>query len=368
MKMRMKSLVLQAVLLQAAAGLIWIFSLSVSLAEDLEEQDKTKNYAFAPLVVSNPNIGSGAGATGMYFFDIGEITEDQPRSILQAMGAYTHTDSYFGGLISNLYLRQDRIRAVMGIFNAKINNEYRDPLGGEANFATRVLAGFGQASFRILENTFLGAQFLVSDVRYDPDTPEDKDYLDRVGAEDATAAGVGPVLFYDTRDNIHYPSSGTFADIKGFYKPESWGNEASYAVGDAAVNHFYPMKEDHILAFRLYGRTGTEDTPYSDKSRLGQRSDLRGFKSGEISALSLLAGQMEYRWQFARRWGVVAFGGVSKLWDDDLEELIEEDLYYSGGAGIRFMVNTDQKINFRIDVAVGNDDNQAIYVGIREAF
>ena len=77
---------------------------------------------------------------------------------------------------------------------------------------------------------------------------------------------------------------------------------------------------------------------------------------------------MEHRWQFTERWGAVAFGGLSKLWDDDLEALITEDIYYNGGAGIRFMINTDQKINFRIDAAVGNGDNKGIYVGIREAF
>jgi outer membrane translocation and assembly module TamA len=98
----------------------------------------------------------------------------------------------------------------------------------------------------------------------------------------------------------------------------------------------------------------------------GQR--FRGFKSGEISGRTLLSGQVEHRWQLTDRWGVVAFGGLAKLWDDDLEDLITEDLYYSVGAGIRFMINTDQKINFRIDAAVGNGDNKGIYVGIREAF
>jgi hypothetical protein len=77
---------------------------------------------------------------------------------------------------------------------------------------------------------------------------------------------------------------------------------------------------------------------------------------------------VEHRWQFTERWGAVVFGGLDKLWDDDLEALITEDLYYSVGAGIRFMINTDQKINFRIDAAVGNGDNKGIYVGIRETF
>jgi outer membrane protein assembly factor BamA len=343
--------------------LILVLSATV-YAEDKPE----KNYAFAPIVISNPNIGSGVGATGMYFFDIGQRADGVPRSNIQAFGAYTNTDSLLAGLLSNLHFKQDSIRSKLGLFNARINNDYRDPLGGEVKFATNVLAAYGEARYRLWHDYFLGGQVLVSDVQYDPDTPRDAAYLERVGAKDVTAMGIGPVLSYDTRDNIHYPSSGTFVEIKGFYKPEAWGNENTYAVADAAVNHFIGLAERHILALRLYGRTGTDDTPYSDKSRLGQQSDLRGFKSGEISALTLVAGQAEYRWQFTERWGAVAFGGLSKLWDEDLEALITEDVYYSGGVGIRYMINTDQKINFRIDVAIGNDDNEGVYVGIREAF
>ena len=336
--------------------------------DDMKGQQKSKNYAAAPIVVSNPAIGSGAGATGMYFYDVGRHEDGAPRSSAQLVGAYTNTDSYFVGILNSLHLLQDQVRSKAGLFHANIKNEFRDPLGGEADFSTDILAAYLQATYRIQGDWFIGLQGLVSDVRYRPDTPQDADYLDRVGAEDATSGGIGPVVSYDTRDNIHYPSSGTLAEVKGFFKPSSWGNEADYAVGDAAVNHYIGLTPAHVLALRVYGRTGTEDTPYSDKSRLGQQSDLRGFKSGEISGRTLLAGQAEVRWQFADRWGAVAFGGLSKLWDDDLQALITEDVYYSGGVGLRYMINADQKINFRVDAAVGNGDNKGIYVGIREAF
>jgi hypothetical protein len=355
--------------------LVWLpvifalfFPVGANGADEKSGGDRGKNHAAAPIIVANPNIGNGVGATGMFFFDIGERRSDRPRSSIQAVGAYTDTDSHFGGLLGDLHIHTDTIRSTAGIFQAKINNEYRDPVGGEVGFSTEVLAAYGRATYRVVSNFFIGAQVLVTDIRYNPDTPRDEDYLNRVGAEDTTSSGLGPVFIYDTRDSIHYPSSGTLAEIKGFYKPDAWGNKADYAVGDAALNHYIQLAEGHILALRGYGRTGTDATPYSDKSRLGQRSDLRGFKSGEITARTLLAGQAEYRWQFHRRWGVVAFGGLSKLWDEDLENLITKDLYYSAGAGIRFMINTDQKINFRVDAAVGNGDNKGLYVGIREAF
>jgi hypothetical protein len=243
------------------------------------------------IVVSNPTIGTGAGATGMFFYDIGSDRDVQPRSSVQLVGAYTHTDSCFVGLMNSLHVLQDQVRSKAGLFHATINNEYRDPLGGEADFSTDVLAAFAQVTCRIKGDWFLGIQGIVFGVQYRPDTTQDGDYLDRVGAEETTSGGIGPVVSYDSRDNIHYPRSGTLAAAKGFYKPSSWGNEADYAVG-----------------------------------------------------------------------------GLAKLWDDDLADLITEDLYYSVGAGIRFMINTDQKINFRIDAAAGNGDNKGICVGIREAF
>ena len=98
------------------------------------------------------------------------------------------------------------------------------------------------------------------------------------------------------------------------------------------------------------------------------RSDLRGFKPEEIIGLTLADVQAEYRWQFRPRWGVVLFGGIAKLWDDDTKEIIQEEYYYSGGLGLRFMINTEQRINFRVDFALANGDNQGFYVGIREAF
>jgi len=352
----------------AALAALLCLPLEADAEDEMKAQQKSKNYAVAPIVVSNPSIGTGAGATGMFFYDVGSDREGQPRSSAQLVGAYTHTDSYFVGFLNSLHVLQDSVRSKAGLFHATINNEYRDPLGGEADFATDVWAAYAQVTYRIQGDWFLGIQGLVSDVQYRPDSSQDADYLERVGAEDTTSGGIGPVFSYDSRDNIHYPTSGTLAEMKGFYKPSSWGNAADYAVGDVAINHFMPLRDNRVLALRIFGRTGTNDTPYSDKSRLGQGSDLRGFKSGEISGRTLLSGQVEHRWQFTERWGAVIFGGLAKLWDDDLEALITEDLYYSVGAGVRFMINTDQKINFRVDVAVGNGDNKGIYVGIREAF
>ena len=74
-----------------------------------------------------------------------------------------HTDSYFVGLLNSLHMHQDQVRSKAGLFHAKINDEFRDPPGGEASFSTDVLAAFAQATYHIKGDWFLGFQGLLSD-------------------------------------------------------------------------------------------------------------------------------------------------------------------------------------------------------------
>ncbi len=83
----------------------------------------------------------------------------------------------------------------------------------------------------------------------------------------------------------------------------------------------------------------------------------------------MLSGQVEYRWRFYKKWGMVGFAGLAKLWDNDLaQEKILEDLYYSAGAGVRYLLSEEDGVNSRIDISAGNDDNLGFYIGIGEAF
>jgi hypothetical protein len=107
------------------AAIVLCLPLEAEAADEMEGQSRTQNYAAAPIVVSNPTIGTGAGATGMYFYDVGRDRGVQPRSSVQLVGAYTHTDSYFVGLLNSLHMHQDQVRSKAGLFHAKINNDFR---------------------------------------------------------------------------------------------------------------------------------------------------------------------------------------------------------------------------------------------------
>jgi hypothetical protein len=100
---------------------------------------------------------------------------------------------------------------------------------------------------------------------------------------------------------------------------------------------------------------------------LGRRNDLRGYTPGEYVGRNIIAAQAEYRWMFARRWGVVGFGGVAALYDGGLNSITSDQVFPGGGGGVRFVLHEENRVNFRVDYARGADDD-GLYVSIGEAF
>jgi hemolysin activation/secretion protein len=101
------------------------------------------------------------------------------------------------------------------------------------------------------------------------------------------------------------------------------------------------------------------------------RSSLRGYPTGKYRAENMVALQAEYRWNFYGRLGAVAFAGIGTIWggqNQQTKEIFEKELLPGVGAGLRFMLSEERKINARLDYAWGVDGNEGIYLNIMESF
>jgi hypothetical protein len=56
------------------------------------------------------------------------------------------------------------------------------------------------------------------------------------------------------------------------------------------------------------------------------------------------------------------------LYDGFIRDTDTDNLFTSCGFGIRFMLQTVQRINSRVNFAFGEGDKDGVYVSIREAF
>ncbi|MBE0592839.1 MAG: BamA/TamA family outer membrane protein [Gemmatimonadales bacterium] len=125
------------------------------------------------------------------------------------------------------------------------------------------------------------------------------------------------------------------------------------------------------LLLRVSGGSAFGDVPFGGYQVYGGRSTLRGYAMGKYRGKHLVAGQAEFRWTFYRRLGAVAFAGVGTVWGGESqseEDVFERGLLPSVGAGIRYTLSKEKRINARIDYAFGVNGNDGLYLGIMEAF
>jgi outer membrane protein assembly factor BamA len=340
---------------------------------EIEEQGEKgeegdKRFVVAPLVLSNPSFGSGIGLMGMYFYSPSPSDTISPPSFVSMAGAYSDTDSYFVGVYNYTFLREDSWRLSFGAGGGRINNELDVPKIPTAEFSTDIVAVYARSDWRVKGNWFLGVKGTYADVSYKAKNEAGRAYFKIFDVDDTTKGSFGPIVSYDSRDHPRYPHQGILAEFSVTANPEWLGSDKEYHVLEASVNRYQKVREGQVLALRAYGRFTSSDTPYIGLSTLGRRSDLRGYTSGENVAENLLSTQAEYRWMLTKKFGVVGFGGVAALYDGGIDNIDSDSVFFSGGVGIRYVLHEENRVNFRVDFAVGEEDEDGLYVSISEAF
>jgi hemolysin activation/secretion protein len=102
-------------------------------------------------------------------------------------------------------------------------------------------------------------------------------------------------------------------------------------------------------------------------SAFSAQNDLRGYETGRYRDENSLALQVEQRWKFAERWGVIGFAGVGNI-GSGLGEALSSDPLASAGLGLRFQASEDYRVNLAVDGAINLDGEPSLYFRIGEAF
>jgi hypothetical protein len=335
---------------------------------DTVQTKRERPWLVAPMVVSNPSFGSGGGLMGMYFFNSEKGATKNPASSISALGLYSDTDSYFLGLFAKTFLKQDTWRVTAGSGNPRINNDFNVDGLGDVKFTSTVNALFLRVDRRIYGNWFLGLKGQFVDTRYSNPNSAAQIYFLQADVDDNTSGRLGGVVAYDSRDHVRYPTSGNQSELSWTSIPDAWSSAPGYSITEGFCNQYISFVEKQVLALRAYGRFTPEGTTYSGLSTLGRKGDLRGYTAGKYVAENLIALQAEYRVRFTEKMGGVAFAGASQLYNGSFNNTTSDSLYPSGGIGFRYMMNTENKMNFRFDYAWGTGDESGFYMSVGEAF
>ncbi|MDF7806105.1 hypothetical protein P4E94_01565 [Pontiellaceae bacterium B12219] len=345
---------------------------SISFAEtnstSAVKTERERPWLAAPMLVSNPSFGTGGGVMGMYFFNTEKGSTNNPMSSLSGLALYSDTDSHFLGIFAKTYWKQDTWRVTAGTANPLINNDFNLDGFGDVKFTTKVNILFARVDRRVYGDWFLGMKGQLMAVNYTDPNSAAENYFRLADVENSTSGQLGAILSHDSRDHVRYPTSGNEAELGWSAAPESWGATESYSVTEGFYNQYMSFVEKQVLALRAYGRFTPSGTPYSGQSALGRFGDLRGYTSGKYVAENLVALQAEYRVRVTKRVGGVAFAGVSQLYNGSFKNTNSDTYYPSGGIGFRYMMNLENKMNFRLDYAWGTGDESGFYMSFGEAF
>jgi outer membrane protein assembly factor BamA len=113
-------------------------------------------------------------------------------------------------------------------------------------------------------------------------------------------------------------------------------------------------------------RSAGGEVPFYKLALLGGDSLMRGYYKGRYRDKDILAVQAEYRVKVTRRIGVVGFAGVADVFPS-FADLNLNDIKYSLGTGVRYMVNKREGTNLRMDMAWGKR-SFGLYFTAQEAF
>ncbi len=179
--------------------------------------------------------------------------------------------------------------------------------------------------------------------------------------------GAGPVVAYDSRDNVLSPSCGAYVRLKGVGYGRLWGHGRRFALLTLDARRYWALPIKSVLAAQFYANVGWGDLPFTKMPTFG------GTRLGRAIGHSLKyvdngAWLVQAEWRVPLFWriGATAFGAVGNV--ADRWGAAFDGAHLMCGAGLRLAVFPGKGLNLRLDGGLSNHGDCAVYFNIREAF
>jgi hypothetical protein len=354
-------------------------------ADTVDQEQETgggwwTNILPIPLFITEPAIGYGLGAALTYIHpreDQGlEPTEfatpqsagrtasgeQRPPDMTAVAAGYTDKDTWLVGGGHSASWREDRIRYAGGLAWANINATYYvrdDPL----DFNIEGVLLYQDVKFRIGSSRFfIGGKLLAlgTENTFDLDLGEGDPVP--IGLGDTNDIGLAIQGNFDRRDNTFTPNRGQLITLDVWRYDESFGGDFNYWKGDLKALSFHQLGSDFVLGLRLELAAASGDPPFWGYPWI----TLRGIPAMRYQNELVGVGEVELRWNFARRWAVVGFFGEGGTDGDNPVFETANDIR-AGGVGARYLFKEDLGLWVGGDFAVGPED-EVVYIQVGHAW
>jgi len=348
-----------------------LFALGIANGQDSTATKKQRSgIAAIPMLNYNRTQGIVVGALVSKYYKINKKDTISPSSSTGVTGIYTEEKSYALLVYSQLFFADDRWRVLAAAGTMDINFQFylenpASSVGDFYDYSSKANFVMLQVQRNIFKRIYLGptSSFIKSTTTFGIPDVSGQDSV-----TESNLNNIGYIISNDTRDHVQYPTRGMFLSFKNqFYR--SWiGSDYGFERYMVTYNQFFKLtkKDDRqVLAVRASFNIASGDVPFEGQTVVGG-DDIRGYSQGQYRDDQVYTLQAEYRWNFYKRWGMVAFAGLASA-VEKLADIPDNDLLPGIGAGLRFKMLPAEKINIGIDYGVGKDD-YSITFRIGEAF
>ncbi|MFP4330232.1 MAG: BamA/TamA family outer membrane protein [Spirochaetaceae bacterium] len=358
------------------SGLVLLLLSLTPLLEAEEEHRRPWGVVPLPIIAYSPDFGGMFGAAAIFFYgpDVGLSEEERQglRNNTVALNSIITTNgSFIGAVATTNYFASEALRWDNTLSGNRIPRAFFGIGPGaedEEQFSALSLGGQTNLNLQAAEDLFLGPLYQFEAVSIEErERGGALDSGEILGSEDdLLVSGGGVRLIYDTTGGVFWPTRGYVFDADIRYFLESLGSSYSFGLYGADLRRYFNLFSDHVLALqgRYYSSWG--DVPFQFLPSVGGDGPKRGVLEERYRAESALTAQIEYRLPLNRRFALVGFFSGGQVG----ETLVDVDILdpvLAGGLGFRIALNTEQRLNLRIDIAYA-ESGISPYVNVREAF
>lgn len=323
-----------------------------------------------PVVFYTPESRWGGGIAGVSSFNFKGDSVNARKSSVNIGAAYTQLNQLLAYLPFQLFPK-NYTYSIYGEFGYYLYNYYYYGISHNAVPAELYEAEFSRirlsALKRVYKNTLLGVKYVYDKIRISALEQQGEVFGNSIiGAKGGAVSGIGLVMNYDSRNHVFFPSKGLFAEAFYYIERKFTGSLFNYNRATIDVSYYYPLKKQQVMAFNFYAVNIVGDVPFTHLGLVGGVKKARGYYEGRYRDKNLLMLQSEYRFNIYKRFGAVLFTAGSWI-SPTLNEFRIKRTILSGGLGLRYAINKNDKINLRLDFGIGKNST-GFYFTIGEAF
>ena len=357
---------------------IWIFLFSPgTYSQTVEFVDtigtEKKNSLFAvPIAFFSPETDWAFGVTGIYPFRFKKESTSSRPSQLTLGFAYTLNKQILIYLPYQLFVK-NQVYNMYGELGYYLYSYQFFGLGNETKEEDLEIYKVNYPRIRInalkllRPNLYVGLRYWMDD--FDIKEIKEDGILDTqsiIGQNGGFLSGAGIVLNYDSRDNIFFPTKGTFIEFVSFSNGSYLGSDFNFTKFTFDASKYF-SSNNQVLALNFYSEITGGNAPFNQLALLGGTKKMRGYIEGRLRDNHQIILQSEYRFPiYKERFRGALFGGVGQV-ANEFSDFKVKNMKYTFGAGLRILINKKERIHIRLDAGFGKATS-GYYITIGEAF